>query len=86
MSFLNRSEDDQRPSCPCRTQLPAPYAAYCVTPKMLPIQALLLTSAPGEPIAITLLAVATAPPALAPKAVLLLPVLFKSAWIPMAVF
>lgn len=53
---------------------------------MLPIKQLSLTSAPGEPMQITLLAVPTALPALAPKAVLPLPVLDKSAFSPMAVF
>src|SRR5690242_16605676 len=85
MASLKRREDVAVPSWPVAlTKTAAPPED--VTPNILPIKQLLSTLLPSTPIQITLLAVVTPWPALAPKAVLLPPVvLFTSALSPMAV-
>src|SRR6266513_2783195 len=87
ISFLNRREELYVPSWPAESIMTGMASAFAVvTPRMLPIKQLLLTSAPGVPIAITLSAVVTLPPAILPKAVLELPaMLLESAPFPMAV-
>ena len=60
-------------------------ASAVVTLRMLPTKQLLVTFAPGAAIQMTSLAVVTAMPAPAPKAVLAEPVLLGSALAPTAV-
>src|SRR4030095_10770751 len=57
----------------------------CCYPRIFPIKQLSLTSAPEEPIQITLLAAVTLNPALTPRAIFKLPVLLSSALVPTAV-
>src|SRR5262245_36906343 len=79
ISFLKRRDELIVPSWPTEsiTTGMASVAAV-VTPRMLPIKQLLLTLKPTCPIAITLSAVVTPPPAKVPKAVLLLPVVLAA--------
>ena len=73
MSFLNRTDELEVPSCPFESITTGVAPPTGVTPKMLPIKQLLLTGAPGPPITMTLLAPVTNLPAFAPNAMLPLP-------------